>query len=221
MTISKVCKKCGYTGSDFPKHPRAKDGYRNKCRTCFSSEMSLLAKGTGNGFFGKRHSKKSLKLISISQKGRMWTSEHKKNQAASQRTPEVRASRSMPGKLNPMYGKPCPNPRGIGKSGYYTRLDGRQVWLRSSWEFSVAKYLDSHRLRWEYEYRRYKLPNGSTYLPDFWLASLGCYWEVKGWMSESAKLKIELYRELQGVPPLVVINDAAMKMLKEDNRVDL
>lgn len=212
MTLSKTCKKCGYVGINFSRHPRSKDGFRHKCRSCFSSEMKVIAQ-TKNGFLGKHHSEETKKHLSITQKGRIWTSEQKVNQAAAQRRPEVRAAKSRPGSLNPMYGKPCPNPKGIGRSGYYTRADGRKVWLRSSWEKRVAEYLDAHSMRWEYEYRRFSLPNGRTYLPDFWLEDSGCYWEVKGWMSEGAKEKISQYRTLPNVPPLVVINGAAMKLL--------
>jgi hypothetical protein len=39
--------------------------------------------------------------------------------------------------------------------------------FRSSWELIFARYLDGLGVRWQYELRAYKLPNGKHYVPDF------------------------------------------------------
>lgn len=52
--------------------------------------------------------------------------------------------------------------------------------FRSALEANWAATLDSLGIAWEYEPRRFDLPSGATYLPDFHLPELGTWIEVKG-----------------------------------------
>lgn len=54
-----------------------------------------------------------------------------------------------------------------GIQGYFIDRLNRKVWLRSTWEFIFAKWLDSQDLDWGYEGIQYKLENGESYRPDF------------------------------------------------------
>lgn len=51
--------------------------------------------------------------------------------------------------------------------------------FRSRQEARWAVFFDTLKLPWEYEVEGFHLPSGN-YLPDFWLPTLDCYFEVKG-----------------------------------------
>lgn len=60
------------------------------------------------------------------------------------------------------------NNRGI--QGYYwNKSFNKWVWLRSSYEFIYAKWLDSKNIIWDSEVKYFILPNGEKYLPDFFI----------------------------------------------------
>lgn len=50
-----------------------------------------------------------------------------------------------------------------GYSGFY-----KDVFLRSSYEYAYAKFLDFHRIKWRYEEKTYIL-DGEAYKPDFFI----------------------------------------------------
>lgn len=52
--------------------------------------------------------------------------------------------------------------------------------FRSRLEARWAVFFDSLMLPWEYEKEGFPLSNGSSYLPDFWLPQMDCFFEVKG-----------------------------------------
>jgi hypothetical protein len=58
-----------------------------------------------------------------------------------------------------------------------TRYKGYR--FRSRLEARWAVYFDALGIEWVYEQEGYKLPDGSLYLPDFYLPVLGCFAEVK------------------------------------------
>jgi hypothetical protein len=51
--------------------------------------------------------------------------------------------------------------------------------FRSRLEARWAVFFDTAKIRWEYEPEGFDV-NGTWYLPDFYLADLHCYFEVKG-----------------------------------------
>lgn len=59
-----------------------------------------------------------------------------------------------------------------------TRYKGHH--FRSRLEARWAVLLDSLGVPWEYEREGYILPDGTQYLPDFWLPNEGIYLEIKG-----------------------------------------
>lgn len=52
--------------------------------------------------------------------------------------------------------------------------------MRSRLEARHAVFFDALELEWEYEKEGFVLPDGTKYLPDFWLPALDCWLEVKG-----------------------------------------
>lgn len=57
---------------------------------------------------------------------------------------QINKSKSLPGKRNPMHGKPTPNGSGNGWSGWY-----KGKFFRSILELSYIKYLDDNGIEWE------------------------------------------------------------------------
>lgn len=56
--------------------------------------------------------------------------------------------------------------------------------FRSKLEAEWAKYFDSINMDWAYEVEGYELPDGTWYLPDFWLPNCKTFFEVKGIIGE-------------------------------------
>ena len=109
---------------------------------------------------------------------------------------------------------PEKNSRGI--SGYYKKLNGELVWLRSSWEYIFAKWLDKQNVVWTIETKCYLLSNGERYRPDFFIydegGSLKLIIEIKGWYTNRLN-KIDLFKKEYNIPIIVVdnINDYTLK----------
>lgn len=84
-----------------------------------------------------------------------------------------------------------------GIQGYYWNTSkNKYVWLRSSWEFIYAKWLNKHKFLWDVEVKRYKL-NNRSYLPDFFIYDknnkLYKIVEIKGYWKD----KVYKYNELK------------------------
>lgn len=62
------------------------------------------------------------------------------------------------------------------------------VMFRSRAEARWAVFFDALAWRWAYEPRRFRLPDGTSYLPDFHLADFDAWVEVKGGGSDAAGL---------------------------------
>jgi len=99
------------------------------------------------------------------------------------------------GKRNSRYGISPPKSARHGKRCYYKSPLQGKVCFRSSWELAYAKYLDSRRILWKYEHKRFKLSNGTTYRPDFFLVKNKKYIEIKGYMYKNNKKRISLFKK--------------------------
>ena len=77
---------------------------------------------------------------------------------------------------------------------YLSKLQGK-IYLRSTWELAYAEYLDSIGELYLYELRGFKLNDGSSYYPDFYLINENKFIEIKGWMSLKAQNKINLFKK--------------------------
>lgn len=75
----------------------------------------------------------------------------------------------------------------------YIRKDGLQIFMKSKWEASYARWLDASDIAWRYE-PEFKLSNGKIYLPDFLLED-GSVVEIKGYFRPDAKVKWDMFCE--------------------------
>lgn len=110
-----------------------------------------------------------------------------------------------------LLGHPAWKGSGCGKGQWFIDRKGRRIWLRSSWEVKVARYLDILKAEWEYEPKRFDLGN-KTYCPDFWMPKWDCFWEVKGYLGLDSQFKISEYRKRYHIP-LVVVCDEMYQMI--------
>lgn len=83
-------------------------------------------------------------------------------------------SDNVKGEKSPWYDWPKRMPQlslknGRTIQGYYTKKDGNIVWLRSTYEFIIAKWLDKLNADWKVEEKCYVLSNGERYRPDFFV----------------------------------------------------
>lgn len=120
------------------------------------------------------------------------------------------------GKANGMWGK---SP-GHGKWHDFTKLDGENLRLRSSWELAVARFLDQSGINFEYEKNRFHFEN-CTYMPDFFLPDEGVYWEVKGWMSKRSQKQITAFRENHPEIPLVIIDKQTIRFFANQTNTSI
>ena len=111
------------------------------------------------------------------------------------------------GKLSPRFGKPNPH-GGRGKRIYY-----KNICFRSSYEVAYAKYLDKNNIKWLYEPKIFNLGN-MTYRPDFYLPKENIYIEIKGWLTEKAKEKMNLFKVLYPSVNLKMLNKPQLQTLR-------
>lgn len=83
------------------------------------------------------------------------------------------------------------------------KLDGNCIWLHSTFEVRVAKILDKLNIHWKYEPKKFIIEN-HVYIPDF-LINDSIWWEVKGWMQENDKIKLQKFSSLYPEEQIKVI----------------
>lgn len=52
---------------------------------------------------------------------------------------------------------------------FFNKSMSKYVWLRSSWEYGYAKFLNDNNINWDVEARSYLLSGGRYYRPDFFI----------------------------------------------------
>jgi len=144
----------------------------------------------------QKHSLETRQKMSEQRKGRKLTEEHKQKILESRKyykhSEETRKKMSSSRKEawnNSTYDteefKISASKNKFGVPGYY-----KNVWMRSGIERDVARFLDSRKIDWLYESKRFwLLEMGNTYLPDFYLPNLDVYLEVKYNDDEGEKAK--------------------------------
>jgi endogenous inhibitor of DNA gyrase (YacG/DUF329 family) len=96
-------------------------------------------------------------------------------------------------------------PPGHGRGAWVDTPKQGKAWMRSSWEITIAGYLTAQKVEWLYEPETFTLENDKTYTPDFYIPEWGCYWEVKGWVSNRALETIAMFRRVHPDKPIVMI----------------
>jgi len=81
------------------------------------------------------------------------------------------------------------------KSGIYHRINGENVFLKSSYEFMFVEFLESNGIEWRYEDTAFPILSlsNSQYIPDFYLKEYKCYFEVKGYFRDHSKIKYKFF----------------------------
>jgi len=76
-------------------------------------------------------------------------------------------------------------------------------YFRSKWEANIARTFNYSNIVWEFEPKRFYFSDISdgieSYLPDFYLPELDIWIEVKGWMKDLDKLRINKFKEFYPV----------------------
>lgn len=95
-----------------------------------------------------------------------------------------------------------------GIQGYYIKNDGTKVWLRSTYEYIFAKWLDKNNIEWKIEEIQFKLSNNETYRPDFFIyknSKLLMIIEIKGYFN-NRRYKAELFKKEFTIPLIIIDN---------------
>ena len=108
-----------------------------------------------------------------------------------------------------------------GIQGQYIKTNGEKVWLRSSYEYIFAKWLDKNNVDWKIEETQFKLSNGETYRPDFFIyenSKLKMIVEIKGYFN-NRRYKAEMFKNEYRIPLVIIdaIDDYCENYNKEKN----
>jgi hypothetical protein len=102
------------------------------------------------------------------------------------------------------------------KKGYvYNKWFDKQVYLMSGLEYSYFEYLEKYNIRWNTAEKIKYSKDGKdhTYTPDFYLPDENKFIEIKGYMWEDAKIKMNLVFEQHPELNLVILNKKDVKRL--------
>lgn len=134
-------------------------------------------KGQSNPFRGRKVAASTRSKISASLTGKKRSQESIEKQR-----------KSISGAKNVNFGKP----RRHGKTLWLELPCGDVFAVRSRWEAFFADHLTGKGYSWLYEPATFTLRDGSAYTPDF--LSEGVYYEIKGYMTEEDRRKIDGFR---------------------------
>ena len=133
---------------------------------------------------------------------------------STEKTKQFRSER-VRGEKNPWLDWPNKTPElhlknSKGIQGYYEKKTGLYIWLRSTWEYIYAKWLDRNNINWSYETRCYKLSNGENYRPDFNILDkkgrLKQIVEIKGYFKNRV-YKVDLFKKDYPNIDIIIIDD--------------
>jgi len=94
------------------------------------------------------------------------------------------------------------------------------LWLRSSWELIVARWLDQQKLTWEYEPQLFRLVDSCdtviSYVPDFYVRDWDLYIEVKAdwaWDANHNNAQVKHRLMVEAGHQIVVMRDAQIAQI--------
>lgn len=103
-------------------------------------------------------------------------------------------------------------------SGYYMDI---HHYVRSGWEHNFARILQWCQLDYNYENEKFRLSDGSVYIPDFYVYADDTYYEVKGELRETAKKKIELFKKDYPEKRLILVDSKVYhSLIKQFPNID-
>lgn len=99
--------------------------------------------------------------------------------------------------------------RGI-QGYYYNEAKQKYVWLRSTYEYIYARWLNSTNQNWDVETQVYYLEDNTRYRPDFFLYdesdNVRLIVEIKGYWTNRL-YKVDMLREVLSIPISVIATD--------------
>ena len=84
--------------------------------------------------------------------------------------------------------------------------------MHSSWETRYAEYLDRNSIVWKYEPKMFTTSEGG-FIPDFYLPETKEFIEIKGYLRETAKLKLNAFRKEFPSIKLTVLFEDDLKLM--------
>jgi len=184
-------------------------------------------KNLSNAHKGKPSSKKGVKIsdetkkrISSSLIGKKPTQEARKNHLAAMRRPEVGEKLKIISLANWKKGylrkKMLKHQRKGFKAGWYESPIAGKVYLKSSYEKIIARWLDKYHFDWSYETIAipYHFENYEhTYIVDFEIKKPISYCiECKGWKEDLDEIKWSAFRDVYPKRKLVIVDEKKIKM---------
>jgi hypothetical protein len=136
---------------------------------------------------GKKASVITKMRLSHSSKGRRHTIETKE---------KIRQARlgvpryELRGDNNPMHTHPNSYKSKFGKCGYRNDI---KMFVRSRWEANICRIYQYLGYTVLYEPKSFRLSNGKTYRPDFFIKELNLWIEVKGRWLKDAKERFDMF----------------------------
>jgi len=186
--VSRKARKLGLTSRN------RKGSLENNNKLSMRAKDWHLINEHPRGMMGKTHTEENKKVFSINSK-KMWG--NKDSYLNSQEYRQILSDRASKMQndnvMRSRYSR--------GKQGTYN-INGKNIFFRSLWEANYAIYLDflvknKDIVKWEFEVDTFwfdKIKRGvRSYKPDFKVYENNgqiCYHEVKGWMDDKSKTKL-------------------------------
>jgi len=109
--------------------------------------------------------------------------------------------------------------RPLSKQGKRKDLKGQ--FFRSSWEANVARWLNFHKIPWEYEPHRFvfstiKRGPGKWYTPDFFIPDEGRYIEVKGYLDKLSATRLRRMAKYYPQTSIELVDTKRYKILDKE-----
>jgi len=149
------------------------------------------------GMLGKAHSQEVRMKMSLSRLGRRLPPRTQEQRDTMSRARSEMLRQRPEAQLAPR-----------GKGGRRSDMGGR--YFRSKWEANYARFLNFTKVKWEFEPTTFwfeGIKRGTrSYTPDFWLPERGCYHEVKGWMDDKSRVKLERMARFHPDVNIIVID---------------
>jgi hypothetical protein len=143
-----------------------------------------------------------------------WTKTEEARKQLSERSKKYRASDETKQKMRVSAAKRLREGRNLhpfhGKGGYRQDID---LYVRSRWEANFARYLLLTNQKFEYEKVSFSLRDGRTYTPDFKVENM--LYEIKGWWTQAAKEKFEIFKEDYPEAVVQIIDEARYNQIQD------
>lgn len=194
------------------------DGIENRKRALISATKAIKDRNI-KPFGGKTHSKEMRDKMSIRVK-EAWQDPNSafNSEICKQKRSDNMSNRQIQGKVRNAYSR--------GHQG--KRADISNMYFRSCWEANYARYLNTliasgSMFKWEYEpdtFVFHEIKRGTrSYLPDFkiWETedSEPYYIEVKGWMDDKSKTKLNRMRIYYPKVKIIIVGEKEYNELKK------